>query len=548
MTGPSENAVFDYVIVGAGSAGCVLANRLSADPSRTVCLIEAGPRDSNPWIHIPVGVPFVIADDRLDWKFWTASQRSLADRRVFVPRGKTLGGSSAINAMTASRGHPADYDDWAAAGATGWSYADVLPYFRRSEAFENYDKLGEDRIRHAANGPLPVSRPLYVHPLVTAFLAAAKEAGLPANSDFAGRTTEGVGLYRVFQRHGRRVSNADAYLHPAERRANLQVLTGVMAERVLFEGPRAQGVVVRRQGQPPRRIVARAEVILSAGAVGSPQLLMLSGIGPGDHLRAMDIGVVADSPQVGANLQDHYDVHLSHLENGRSAVSQRPDAWLKLAVSLGRYLVFRDGDLSISVAQAGAFLKSRPDIERPDIQWHFTPLLMGGDILDSHLVRQHYGFTLVCGALRPQSRGTIRLASPRAGDEPVIDPNYLDHPEDLDAIVAGLQIARRVFEQPAIAAHSEREFEPGADAASAEALATHARAKGVSTYHLVGACRMGCDAQAPLTPDLKVRGVDGLRVVDASVMPLIVGGHTNAPTTMIAERAADLILGRAPTR
>lgn len=532
---------YDYVIIGAGSAGCVLANRLTADGRHSVCLIEAGPPDTNPFIHLPVGIPQVIANSHLDWQFWTTPQAGCNNRRMFMPRGKTLGGSSSINAMVSVRGHPLDYDGWAAAGADGWSYADVLPYFQRFEAFEAYDDVADAARYHGRSGPLAVSRPRYVNPLVTAFVEAAQQAGIPLNADFNGASSEGVGLFSVFEREGRRHSNADAYLRPIRTRQNLQLLTEALVERILIEDGRATGIQLSRDGSQ-QTIYANAEVVLAAGAIGSPHLLMLSGVGPGDQLQALGIETVAHAPGVGENLQDHLDVHISTLENGHQALSLRPEAWPRLAVSFGRYLIWHDGEISTNVSQAGAFVRTTPDAAKPDVQWHFSPILTSADGLDPQLTRDHFGYTMVCCALSPESRGTVRLASSDPRDAPLIDPNYLDAEADLATTLRGLKLARQVLDQPALCRHARAEFEPGAAVEDDGALAAYVRNRSATTFHPVGTCRMGRDNDAPVTPTLRVRGVDRLRVVDASVMPLITGGNTNGPTTMIAEKGADIIL------
>jgi choline dehydrogenase len=509
--------MYDYIIVGGGSAGCVLANRLSADGRYRVCLLEAGPRDTNPFIHVPAGIIPVIRSKTLNWHYWTAPDPGCDHRPLYWPRGRTLGGSSAINAMCYVRGNAWDYDHWAALGCTGWSYREVLPLFRRMEHFEP----GADAY-HGEGGPLNVAPARFMNPLMKAFVAAAQEAGHAPNDDFNGARQDGVGYYHVMQKNGERCSNARAYLRPAEERPNLTVLTGVHVTRVLFEGQRAVGVRYE-QGGLYRDVFAQREVVLSAGAIGSPQLLLLSGVGPRAELEHHGIAPVKVLPGVGENLQDHLDIHITMLEKTRHAVSFHPRAWLRSLLDLLRYVFGRRGEFTSNYAQAGGFIKSDP-------------------AHDLKPVFRHFAFTLMTCFLRPESRGRIRLASTDPHTAPLIEPRYLSTERDMDALVQGFKQARKVLQQPALAPHTLREFEPGEAVQSDEDIRAYIRRRAETVYHPVGTCKMGVDAQAVVDPRLRVHGLRGLRVVDASIMPTLVGGNTNAPTTMIAEYAAQMML------
>ncbi|NCT67612.1 MAG: choline dehydrogenase [Rhodanobacteraceae bacterium] len=523
---------YDYVIVGAGSAGCVLANRLSTNPAQRVLLLEAGGRDWQPFVHMPAGLARLATNRRLNWNYLTEPEPQLDGRRLWWPRGRLLGGSSSINAMIYTRGAPADYDDWAAAsGDPRWAWANVLPVFRRSEA----NARGADAW-HGADGPLAVADLRHHNELSAAFVDAGVAAGFARNADFNGATQEGFGLYQVTQRNGARCSSAVAYLDPAHTRANLTVHTHAQATRVLLDGTRAVGIEYRRRG---RRERAEAGcVILAGGAINSPQLLLLSGIGPAEHLRAHGIAPAHALPGVGANLQDHLDIcTLAH--------STRPityDRINEVAVAL-RFLLRRDGIGSSNIAEAGGFVRSRhaPDA-RCDIQFHFVPAL-----LDDH--GRHRldgcGYTVHACVLRPKSRGTIGLRSADPLAAPAIHANYLGDAEghDLAMMVEAARLSREVLAQAPFAPYRGAEVFPGADVQGDAALAAFIRRKAETIYHPVGTCRMGHDAMAVVDSELRVRGLDGLRVVDASVMPTLVGGNTNAPTIMIAERAAELMLG-----
>ena len=533
---PSEQsiagrALYDYIIIGAGSGGCVLAHRLSADPGTRVLLLEAGPRDWHPFIHMPAGLAKLVNRKGVNWDYDTAPQAQLDGRALWWPRGKVLGGSSSINAMCYIRGVPADYDEWAAGGAHGWDWDSLLPYFIRSEG----NSRGADAL-HGADGPLSVSDLRHVNPLTHAFIEAGQQAGFAANADFNGPQQQGVGLYQVTQRDGARCSAATAYLDPATRqRPNLTVHTGAHATGILIDGGRATGVAYLHRGGHLR--AQAGEVILSGGAINSPQLLMLSGIGPADELRRHGIQVRVDLPGVGANLQDHLDVcTLRHCPPGLSY-----DRMSDLAVARDYYLRGRRGPGTSNIAEGGGFVRSplAPD-DRADIQFHFVPAM-----LDDH--GRHRlpgdGYTLHACFLRPRSRGRLSLASDDPRAKPRIEANYLGDPEgfDLRMMVECARISREVFAQKAFDRYRGAPIFPARDDLDDAGLAAFVRAKAESVYHPIGTCRMGSDAGSVVDPLLRVRGIDALRVVDASVMPDLIGGNTNAPTIAIAERASDLI-------
>ncbi|MBS0388088.1 MAG: choline dehydrogenase [Proteobacteria bacterium] len=527
---------YDYVIVGAGSAGCVLANRLSADPRVRVLLLEAGGADTSPYIHMPGGLSRLVGNPRIDWQYHTEPEPQLLGRRLYWPRGRVLGGSSSINAMCYTRGHRLDYDEWAALGASGWDYASVLPLFRKAE-----DQARGASAYHGVGGPLAVEDLRFRNPLSSVFVAASVARGLRENEDFNGPEQAGVGFYQVTQRAGRRCSTAVGYLRPALPRPNLRVRTRCVAARILFSGTRTTGIEYQHAGGA-RIAHAEREVLLAAGAIASPQLLLLSGIGPPDELRALGIAVVAARAEVGANLQDHLD--FCTLNKCTQPVSYDLNAWQELAVGL-RYLLTRSGPGVTNVAEAGGFLRTQlaPDA-RPDIQLHFVPAQLddhGRNRLGGH------GFTVHACGLRPRSRGRIMLRSSRPQDPPRICAAYLSEPSDLEVLLEGIRWSRDIIGAAPFAAYRGAEVFPGDGAVSRAQLVEVIRRKAETIYHPVGTCRMGSDAQAVVDCELKVRGVDGLRVADASVMPRLIGGNTNAPTIMIAERAAELLAGRTST-
>jgi choline dehydrogenase len=523
---------FDYIIVGAGSAGCVLANRLSARADVRVLLLEAGGADSSPWIHMPAGLARLVNDARIDWRYYTEPEPELENRRLYWPRGRVLGGSSSINAMCYTRGHPFDYDEWAALAGEEWSYPRVLPYFMKAE-----DQARGADAHHGVGGPLAVEDLMFRNPLSAVFVAAGVACGLPRNDDFNGPRQEGVGFYQVTQRHGRRCSAAVAYLAPVRGRANLEIRTRSLVTRLVFAGRRAVGVEYRRRGRI-EQVRAEREVLLAAGAIGSPQLLLLSGVGPPEDLRRMGLTVVAESAEVGRNLQDHLD--FCTVSRCTQPISYDFNRKQELVVAL-RYFLTHSGPGVSNIAEAGAFVRSplAPDA-RPDLQLHFVPAQLddhGRNRLPGH------GFTVHACVLRPRSRGTLSLRSPRPEDPPRIQPRYLSGEEDLEVLLEGVRLAREIIHAPPFAAYRGAEIFPGEGVTTRGALEAVVRHKAETIYHPSGSCRMGLDEKAVLDASLRVRGTEGLRVIDASAMPRLVGGNTNAPTIMIAEKAAAAILG-----
>ena len=524
---------YDYVIVGAGSAGCVLANRLSADPGNSVLLLEAGPSDWSPLIHMPAGLAKLVRKNGLNWNYRTEPEPALNHRRMWWPRGKTLGGSSSINAMCYIRGVAADYDSWAdASGDPRWSWREVLPWFLRSE-----DNSRGVSALHGAGGPLGVSDLRHHNELSTIMIEAAASAGYPANDDFNGERQDGFGLYQVTQRDGARCSSATAYLKPIRERENLHVRTRVLVQRVLLDHGRAVGVEVRHGRAGSERIEA-GEVILAAGAINTPQLLMLSGLGPADHLREHALPVVADLPDVGGNLQDHLDI--CTVDGSTRKVTY--DHLNELAAGW-RWLRHRDGPGSSNVAEAGGFVRSElADDERCDIQFHFVPVQLEDH---GHVRLPGYGYTMHACFLHPRSRGRLRLHSADPAQPIAIHAGYLSDPEghDLKRMITAARLSRDILDQPAFNAYRDKPVYPESALRTDAEYTDFIRRKAETIYHPIGSCRMGKDDRAVVDSELRVRGVQGLRVVDASVMPTLPTGNTNAPTIMIAERASALILG-----
>ncbi len=519
---------YDYIIVGAGSAGCVLARRLTEDPAVRVFLLEAGGPDQRREIHIPAAFTKLFKSE-CDWNYSTTSQPGLDGRELYWPRGKVLGGSSSINAMMYVRGHRSDYDRWRDAGNAGWGFDDVVPLFKRSE----HQERGPSKF-HGTGGPLNVADVRTINPLSRAFVESAVERGLSRTDDFNGAEQDGVGFYQVTQRKGRRHSAAAAFLTPVLGRPNLTVETGALAHRVVVENGRALGVDYARHGHV---VMARAdrEVILAGGAVNSPQLLMLSGIGPADHLREHGIPVVVDAPEVGENLQDHLLVIVAY--RSRKPVSL---AGAESLSNIARYVMFHSGPLASNVAEAGGFLRTSDGLGAPDVQILFGPawyLNHGFTKVEGH------GFSVGPVLLRPHSRGRLRLRSSSPKAHPEIDPMYLSDARDLDTLVEGEKRCRDLVQGRALDALRGEEHTPGADVGDDAGLSSFVRRSAETLYHPVGTCRMGADIRSVVDPELRVCGVEGLRVADASIMPDIVGGNTNAPTIMIAEKAAELILG-----
>ncbi|MBN9559398.1 MAG: GMC family oxidoreductase N-terminal domain-containing protein [Alphaproteobacteria bacterium] len=522
----------DYVVIGAGSAGCVVAARLSETGARVV-LLEAGPRDTNPWIHVPAGVLKLLRHPVVNWNYTAEGSTGTAGRTIHWPRGKVLGGSSSINGMLYVRGNPADFDGWAQMGCRGWTFDDVLPFFRKSE---HYVQGGEAEYR-GQGGPLLVEDYRTILPLTHRFVEAAQQAGFPFSADLNGRRQEGVGYSQMTRRGRFRGSTARTFLAQAKSRANLRVETEAVATRLVFEGRRCVGVAIRRRGQE-RVVRAAREVILSGGSVNSPQLLQISGIGPAEHLRTIGVEVLHDLPGVGANLSDHYVARVSHRVRDAISINQLARG-VRLAGEAARFATSGRGALTFGVTSAQVFCRSREGLASPDLQLLFTPASYDNARFGE--LERAAGMTVAICPVRPDSRGTIKARSADPLEKPVITPNYLSAPGDEQVMLAGIRFTRNIFAAPAMARYSVTETLPGPEVVSDEALVEHTRQFGTTIFHPVGTCKMGEDPRAVVDSRLRVHGIGGLRVIDASVMPTLTTGNTNAPTIMIGEKGAAMI-------
>jgi choline dehydrogenase len=543
----SAAAEFDYVIVGAGTAGCLLANRLSADPSKRVLLLEAGGKDDWIWIHVPVGYLYCIDNPRTDWRFRTQAEAGLNGRALIYPRGRTLGGSSSINGMIYMRGQRGDYRSWVEAGNPGWDWDDVLPYFKKHEDYQGLDEGGTDPL-HGHGGEWRVERPRVSWEILDAFRRAAEEAGIPPTDDFNRGDNNGCGYFEVNQKRGVRWNASKAFLRPVITRPNLTIWTQAQVARLRFDGKRVIGVDVVRgavgQGGTSQFVRAHAEVILSAGAIGSVSILEHSGIGPAAHLQSVGIPVVHDAPGVGGNLQDHLQLRLAYKVSGVVTLNRQANSLFGKAWMGVQYGLWRRGPLTMSPSQLGAFTRSDPSIASPDLEYHVQPLSLErfGEPLHSFPA-----FTASVCQLRPASRGTVHVGSPDWFEAPIIRPNYLSDPYDRAVAANAIRVTRRIVAQQALAKYKPEEFKPGTEYQTEEELIQAAADIGTTIFHPVGTVKMGApsDALAVLDHRFRVRGVDGLRVIDASVMPTITSGNTNSPTLMIAERGAEMVIADA---
>lgn len=536
MMEQQEFLTFDYVIVGAGSAGCVLANRLSEDPGCRVLLLEAGGKDNYHWVHIPVGYLYCIGNPRTDWGFKTSPIPGLNGRSLLYPRGRIMGGCSSINGMLYLRGQSADYDHWRQMGNLGWGWDDVLPYFMKSEDYVD----GPDDL-HGSGGEWHVDNQRLRWEVLDDVHKAFVDYGIPATDDFNRGDNHGVGYFKVNQRHGFRWNTVKAFIKPAQNRPNLTVMTHVQIEKLLMDGRKVWGVQGQQKGQL-RKFKAAREVILSAGAIGSPHIMQRSGIGPAEHLNNLGIEPVIDHPNVGANLQDHLQIRCAYkMKDARTLNTLANSWWGKLSIGM-QYALRRRGPMSMAPSQLGAFAYSSPDLETPDLEYHIQPVSLDAFGEPPH---RFPAITMSVCNLRPQSRGTVLIRSLDPSEQPDISPNYLSDPHDRLVAARSIRLTRDIMREKALEKYQPEEFKPGYEFETDNELATAAGEVGTTIFHPVGTARMGTDDKAVVDPQLKVRGIDGLRVVDASVMPTITSGNTNSPTIMIAEKAADMIKAQA---
>ena len=527
-----SNNEYDYIIIGAGSAGCVLTNRLSADPANKVLLLEAGGRDINPWIHVPVGYFKTMHNPSLDWCYLTEPDEGIANRRLQWPRGKVLGGSSSLNGLLYVRGQAEDYDRWEALGNKGWAYKDVLPYFKKSE-----DQSRGASEYHGAGGPLKVSDLRLRRPIADFFIEAAKQIGIPWNDDYNGATQEGVSYFQQTAHNGFRWSTAKGFLRPAMKRDNMHLEVKAHTSKILFDGDRAVGVEYLQNGQR-KTAMAKREVVVSAGAIGSPQILQLSGVADKALLEKVNVPLQHHLPGVGQNLQDHLQVRLVYKTSQRTLNDEVNSYWKQFKVGL-QYILKRTGALTLAASQVTIFTRSRPEVERPDIQFHFQPLSADKPGEGAH---KFSAFTSSVCILRPHSRGHLEIKSSDPLQHPAIHPNYLSDERDLQLAVDSIKVARSISAAPALAPHILDEYVPGSQYQTDDELLQAAREYSQTIYHPTSTCKMGLDDMAVVDDRLRVHGVKGLRVIDASIMPEIVSGNTNAPAIMIAEKGADMIL------
>jgi len=532
----TTDETFDYIVSGAGSAGAAVAARLSESGRYRVLLLEAGPPDSNPWIHIPLGFAKTYVDPRVNWKFESAPHPKLNGRQIYVPRGKTLGGTSSINGMVYMRGHPRDYDGWRQQGCVGWDWENVLPFFKKAQ-----NQVRGESDLHGVGGPLHVSDTPTRSELADALIESAAGLGLPRTDDFNGKRQEGAGYYQTTTGRNRRWSSAKAYLAPARSRANLVVRPDSQATRILFEGMRAVGIEYQST-MGRRRARARREVIVSGGTYGSPQLLQLSGLGPADHLRELDIPVIRDMPAVGSNLHDHFGIYLMWRCSKPITMNDLENSWPRKIMAALRYGLRRDGPMAINGIRAGIFARSDDSLERPDIQINLLEWSTLERSINRVVPHPFSGFTLGPVHLAPDGRGTVRLSSPDPLAPPRITFGFLGSEYDMRAMVSGVKLARALATQPAMKAYAIEELVPGSAAASDADLEAFVRETGVTNHHPTSSCAMGVGSNSVVDPRLRVHGIGGLRVADASIMPSVVAGNTNAPSIMIGEKAAAMIL------